>query len=230
MPLFAYLLAAALFAVCSPKLEGTFQEERRKMVSMQIQNRGIADEATLKAMGKVPRHKFVPSELEKYAYNDRPLPIGYGQTISQPYIVAYMTEKLQLKPDHRVLEIGTGSGYQAVILAEIVDQVYTVEIIPQLAARTLAKIHSLGYKNIHVKQKDGFHGWEEEAPFDAIIVTAAASFIPPPLLDQLTEGGQMIIPVGSSFGPQHLMLVTKVKGKIRTKTLIPVRFVPFTRQ
>ncbi len=231
MPLIVYCFFATLLtAVCGSKLEGSFEEERRKMVSSQIQLRGISDQATVHAIGKVQRHEFVPSELKKYAYNDRPLPIGYGQTISQPYIVAYMTEKLKLQPEHRVLEIGTGSGYQAAVLAEIVDTVYTVEIVPQLATRTSAKMQLLGYENIRLRQGDGFHGWEKEAPFDAIIVTAAASFIPPPLIDQLKENGRMIIPVGPSFGAQHLMLVTKTKGKIRTKTLIPVRFVPFTRQ
>lgn len=230
MHMFNYCLVAAFFLPAGLMLEGAFEEERLKMVTKQIQYRGVSDKATLEAMGEVPRHEFVPSELEKYAYNDRPLPIGYGQTISQPYIVAYMTEKLKLEPEHRILEIGTGSGYQAAVLAEIVEQVYTVEIIPQLAARTKAKMKVLSSKNIHIKQGDGFHGWEEEAPFDAIIVTAAASFIPPPLIDQLKDGGRMIIPVGSTFGPQHLMLVTKLKDKIRTKRLIPVRFVPFTRQ
>ncbi len=231
MPLIVYCFFATLLtAVWGSKLEGSYEEERRKMVFSQIQRRGISDQATLKAMGRVQRHQFVPSDLIKFAYHDGPLRIGYGQTISQPYIVAYMTEKLKLQPEHRVLEIGTGSGYQAAVLAEIVDTVYTVEIIPQLAARTSAKMQLLGYKNIHTRQVDGFHGWAEEAPFDAIIVTAAASFIPPPLLDQLKEGGRMIIPVGPSFGAQYLLIIVKKNGKIRTKTDIPVRFVPFTRK
>jgi protein-L-isoaspartate(D-aspartate) O-methyltransferase len=189
----------------------------------------VSHEPTLAALEKVPRHKFVPPRMAPYAYQDRPLPIGYGQTISQPYIVGYMTEVLQPKPDFKVLEIGTGSGYQAAILAEIVDAVYTIEIIEKLADAAKKRLQAMGYKNITAIRGDGYYGWEKAAPFDAIIVTAAAEFIPPPLIDQLKDGGKMIIPVGSPFGVQWLMLVTKEGDAVTTRRLSPVRFVPLTR-
>ncbi len=207
-----------------------FERARTSMVNGQIKSRGIKDVNTLKAFMNVERHKFVPERLMNSAYSDRPLPIGYGQTISQPYIVAYMTEIIQPKPAYRVLEIGTGSGYQAAILAEIIEHVYTIEIIPGLASSADKLLKELGYKNISVKQGDGYFGWEEHAPFDAIIVTAAAEHIPPPLIEQLKDGGKMIIPVGSPFLTQQLMLVEKDDGKIKTRSLMPVRFVPFTRE
>ena len=207
----------------------TYQEQRKSMVNTQLRKRGIYDGATLRAMGTVPRHKFVPKEQQRYAYQDRPLPIGYGQTISQPYMVAYMTEVIKPKKDFKVLEIGTGSGYQAAILAEIVGEVYTVEIIPGLADQAKERFTGSGYQNIKTSNADGYFGWEEFAPFDAIIVTAAAEFVPPPLIKQLKEGGKMVIPVGSPFLVQTLMLVEKKKGKTTTKSLFPVRFVPFTR-
>jgi len=207
-----------------------FQRQRLRMVKIQIESRGVGDKATLAALSQVPRHLFVPPELVKYAYADRPLPIGYGQTISQPYIVAYMTEQLRLKPDFRALEIGTGSGYQAAVLAVIVEKVYTIEIISELAGQARERLKGPTYDNVSVKHADGFFGWEEAAPFDAIIVTAVAEFIPPPLISQLKEGGRMIIPVGSPFGLQHLVLVTKNGDKVKTRRLIPVRFVPFTRR
>ena len=207
-----------------------YKETRMKMVKTQIKARGVSDEATLNAMNKVPRHKFVPSKAANYAYHDGPLSIGYGQTISQPYIVAYMTEKLQLKSTDKVLEVGTGSGYQAAVLSEIVDHVYTIEIIEDLGNEAKSRLSKLGYKNVHVIIDDGYYGYEEQSPYDAIIVTAAAELIPPPLVKQLKEGGKMIIPVGSPFAIQYLILVEKRKGKTVTRNLIPVRFVPFTRK
>ena len=207
----------------------TYQEQRNSMVASQLENRNIRDESTLQAMRKVPRHRFVPKEQQRYAYEDRPLPIGYGQTISQPYMVAFMTEVIKLQKDFKVLEIGTGSGYQAAVLAEIVDKVYTVEIVPELANQAEKRFEELGYSNVKTIDADGYFGWEEFAPFDAIVVTAAAEFIPPPLISQLKEGGKMVIPVGSPFLVQTLMLVEKKKGKTTTKSLFPVRFVPFTR-
>lgn len=205
------------------------RRERESMVRRQIEARGINDPATLRAMRNVPRHLFMPPIRRGQAYADSPVPIGYGQTISQPYIVAYMTEIVLPKPEHRVLEIGTGSGYQAAVLAEIVAEVYTIEIVPELAQSSQKAIEQLEYDNIKVKSGDGYYGWEEYAPFDAIVVTAAAEHIPPPLIAQLKEGGRMIIPVGSPFMVQNLMLVEKVGDQIKTTSLMPVRFVPFTR-
>ncbi|MDR4989172.1 MAG: protein-L-isoaspartate(D-aspartate) O-methyltransferase [Bacteroidales bacterium] len=207
-----------------------FERERNQMVRTQIQARGIRDRATLRAMRAVPRHLYVPAVQRRNAYQDRPLPIGYGQTISQPYIVAYMTEIIRPAPGQRVLEIGTGSGYQAAVLAEIIDQVYTIEIIGPLGEQAKRKLQAQ-YDNVHVKIADGYHGWPEHAPFDAIVVTAAADYIPPPLVEQLKEGGRMIIPVGSPFQVQQLMLVEKKEGgEISTSSLMPVRFVPFERE
>ncbi|MFZ5495712.1 MAG: protein-L-isoaspartate(D-aspartate) O-methyltransferase [Verrucomicrobiota bacterium] len=202
---------------------------RNRMVEKHIELRDVTHPATLAAMRKVPRHLFVPAELQAMAYDDRPLPINHGQTISQPYIVACMTEQLAPTRGMRILEIGTGSGYQAAILAEICAEVYTIEIIPELAAEASARLRRLGYKNIHTRVGDGWKGWPEAAPFDAIIVTAAAEDIPPPLLAQLKEGGRMIIPVGPHGGAQDLVLVTKENGLVGTRPLIPVRFVPFVR-
>ncbi len=207
-----------------------YRQKRLQMVEKQIAARGIDHPATLKAMRSVERHRLVPRSQVKNAYDDRPLPIGHGQTISQPYIVAYMTEVIQPKPEMKILEIGTGSGYQAAVLAEIVDRVYTIEIVGALANSARNNLENLGYNNIEVKHADGYYGWEEHAPFDAIVVTAASEFIPPPLIEQLKEGGKMVIPVGAPFTAQHLMLVEKQKdGKIKTTNLLPVRFVPFTR-
>ncbi len=205
------------------------ERDRQSMVRTQIRARGISDKATLEAMRNVPRHLYVPAAQRRFAYQDRPLPIGYGQTISQPYIVAFMTEIIGPEPQHKVLEIGTGSGYQAAVLAEIIDQVYTIEIIRPLGEQARRKLEAQ-YDNVHVKIADGYYGWEEQAPFDAIVVTAAAEYIPPPLVEQLKEGGRMIIPVGSPFQMQHLMLVEKkTGGEITTRSLMPVRFVPFER-
>lgn len=202
---------------------------RMDMVKTQITDRGISDAETIKSLRKVPRHLFVPPEYEKDAYGDFPLPIGYGQTISQPYVVAYMTETVKPARNKKALEIGTGSGYQAAILAEIVDTVYTIEIVPELAKESAVRFKMLGYKNIVGKSGDGYNGWIDHAPFDIIIVTAAADKIPKPLIDQLAENGRLVIPVGSPYGPQDLKLLVKKNGKIQTTTLLPVRFVPFKR-
>jgi protein-L-isoaspartate(D-aspartate) O-methyltransferase len=199
------------------------------MVERQLRGRGISDPQVLRAMGSVPREKFVPKELRNNAYDDRPLPIGYGQTISQPFIVAFMTEQLQPKKSQRVLEIGTGSGYQAAVLSDLVAEVYTIEIVRPLAQRAEAVLRELGYKNVQVKAGDGYKGWPEHAPFDAIIVTAAPDHVPPPLVEQLKEGGRMIIPVGKS-GSQKLYLLEKQNGQIQQTAVIPVRFVPLTRE
>ena len=209
--------------------EQDFAKRREEMVKKQIEKRGIKDAATLAALRKTPRHLFVPNNVLDDAYDDRPLPIGYGQTISQPFIVAYMTEIVKPKPDQRVLEIGTGSGYQAAVLAEIVKEVYTIEIVDSLGSQARNRLNKLNYKNITVKTGDGYYGWKDKSPFDAIVVTAAAEHIPPPLIEQLKEGGRMIIPVGSPFMVQQLMLVEKKGGKTRTSSMMPVRFVPFKR-
>ncbi|MCK4839437.1 MAG: protein-L-isoaspartate(D-aspartate) O-methyltransferase [Desulfobulbaceae bacterium] len=206
-----------------------YERARLEMVRSQIVFRGVRDEPTLAALSKVPRHKFVPEEMAPYAYQDRPLPIGYGQTISQPYIVALMTELLEVEPDFRVLEIGTGSGYQAAVLAEIVTRVYTLEIVKELAGVARKRLKA-DYPNVTVIHADGYFGWEDGAPYDGIIVTAAAEFIPPALIRQLKEGGKMVIPVGSPFGAQWLTLISKAEGVLTSQRLLPVRFVPFTRQ
>jgi protein-L-isoaspartate(D-aspartate) O-methyltransferase len=206
-----------------------YVKRREEMVKSQIEKRGVEDRATLAALRKIPRHLFVPASSVDDAYDDRPLPIGYGQTISQPYIVAYMTEIIKPQSGHRVLEIGTGSGYQAAVLSEIVKEVYTIELIDSLGSQAKNRLNKLNYKNVTVKTGDGYYGWKDKSPFDAIIVTAAAEHIPPPLIEQLKEGGRMIIPVGSPFMVQQLMLVEKKNGKVRTTSLMPVRFVPFNR-
>lgn len=210
--------------------ENNFEKARNEMVESQIKSRGIKDKATLQSFREVERHKFVPAGYVDYAYEDRPLPIGYGQTISQPYIVAYMTEIIKPGIKDKVLEIGTGSGYQAAILSGIVNYVYTIEIIPQLGRSAEQRLRELNYNNVSVKIDDGYYGWEEHSPFDAIVVTAATEYIPPPLIKQLKDGGKMIIPVGSPFLVQQLMLVEKEKGEIKSRSLMPVRFVPFTRK
>lgn len=205
--------------------EEDFFRLRQKMVEQQIKNRGIRDAKVLDAFLIVPRHIFVPVEYRNLSYNDTPLPIGYDQTISQPYIVAYMTEILKPDKNMKVLEIGTGSGYQAAILAYLCKEVYSIEIIDSLANRANFIFEKEGYKNIKVKTGDGYKGWKEYAPYDAIIVTCAPLKIPEPLLDQLAEGGRMIIPAGESYN-QKLYLMEKVNGKIRKKETLPVRFVP----
>jgi protein-L-isoaspartate(D-aspartate) O-methyltransferase len=199
---------------------------REEMVRDQIVARNIQDSATLHAMRKVPRHEFVPTELIGYAYDDTPLPIGYEQTISQPYIVALMTESINPQKGQKILEVGTGSGYQAAVLAEIVDSVYTIEILPELAESAAERLKQLGYRNIKVKCGDGYAGWEETAPFDAILVTAAAEDIPQPLIEQLKDGGIMVIPVGPMLSVQSLTIVKKQGKDTRIHTILPVRFVP----
>jgi len=225
-----YIIFSMLLSTfnCIPQ-EDNYVKTREEMVKVQIENRGIKNKPTLAAMKKVPRHKFVPSNNIENAYDDGPLPIGYGQTISQPYIVAYMTAVIDPKPGQKVLEIGTGSGYQAAVLAEIVDSVFTIEIITELYKSSEKRLKELGYKNVFCKNADGYYGWEKYAPFDAIVVTAAAEHIPPMLIEQLKDGGKMIIPVGSPFLNQTLILVEKSGEDITTNSLLPVRFVPFTR-
>lgn len=203
-----------------------YKTQRYYMVSNQLAGRGISDSMVLEAFRNVLRHEFVPQEYRRYAYADQPLPIGEGQTISQPYIVAYMTEILNIQPGDKVLEIGTGSGYQAAILAEVKAEVFTIEVIEPLANRAKEILNSLGYKNIHLKTGDGYQGWEENAPYDAILVTCSPSRIPEPLKQQLAEGGRMIIPVGRQHDIQFLYLLEKRNGKIRQKNVLPVRFVP----
>lgn len=224
----AFLFAGFTFSAVN-KTDDPLKSKRERMVRLQIEARGVFDKSVLNAMRIVPRHKFVPKNRIDEAYDDGPVPIGYGQTISQPFIVAYMTEVIQPKKNYKVLEIGTGSGYQAAILSEIVDSVFTIEIINELYKSSKEILDKLGYKNISVKNADGYYGWEKYAPFDAIVVTAAAEFVPPPLIRQLKVGGKMIIPVGSPFLVQSLVLVEKKGEKITTKNLMPVRFVPFRR-
>ncbi len=195
------------------------------MVQQQLMTRGITDARVLAAMAKMPREEFVPPESRAASYEDGPLQIGHGQTISQPYIVAFMTEQLRPKASDRVLEIGTGSGYQAAILAGLVKDVYTIEIIEALAKDAEATLQRLGYKNVHVRVGDGYRGWPEHAPFDAITVTCAPDHVPQPLIDQLKEGGRMIIPVGG-FGNQELYLLEKKNGQLQRRSVLPVRFVP----
>lgn len=227
---FLYTFYLLLATSCYTVQGEDFSVARKRMVEKQIKERGVKDEKVLSSMLKVERHKFVPKNYQNEAYDDHPLPIGEGQTISQPYIVAFMTEALRLKGDEKVLEIGTGSGYQAAILAEIVKEVYTIEILKPLAVRAESLLISLNFKNIKVKCGDGYLGWMEFAPFDRIIVTCAPEHIPKPLVEQLKEGGIMIIPVGPENEVQELVLVEKVKGKMKQKSLLPVRFVPMMRE
>ena len=218
--------------------EDVFQRQRDELVNLiksdaamtsAFLEQGSFDEKVLDAIGKVPRHEFVPDDQRSYAYENRPLPIGYGQTISQPYIVAIMTDLLKPKKTDRVLEIGTGSGYQAAILAELVDSVYTIEIVEELGAKAVGNLKRAGYNTVHTRIGDGYYGWETVAPFDGIIVTAVASHIPPPLIKQLKAGGRMIIPVGGQFMMQYLTLVIKdFDNKVTTRQILPVRFVPLT--
>lgn len=197
------------------------------MIGNQLRARDIRDSSVLAAMMKVPRHRFVDAEYQMEAYSDYPLPIGFGQTISQPYIVAYMTEAAQIAPTEKVLEIGTGSGYQAAILAELAREVYTIEIIPELAERARTVLTELGYGNVQVRAGDGYAGWPEHAPFDAIVVTAAPDHVPPALVEQLAVNGRMIIPVGT--GAQEMRVITKTAAGITEKKTLPVRFVPLVR-
>lgn len=198
--------------------------ERQRMVHTQLRAEGIRSEAVLQAMARVPRHLFVPPELRNRAYDDTPLPIGLGQTISQPFIVAYMTEALQLTREHTVLEIGTGSGYQAAVLAELAREVYSIEIVPELADRARKTLAEAGYRNVNVRTGNGYLGWPEQAPFPRIVVTAAPDQLPPALVAQLAVGGIMVLPVGSLF--QEMTIVTKTPQGVAEKRTIPVRFVP----
>ena len=232
---FLFVYASLIFSHlshCLPPYEDSqrYKKLRYKMVSQQIEGRNIYNQKVLQAMRDVPRHLFVPEKRKKSAYGDFPLPIGYGQTISQPYIVALMTDLLKPEKDDIALEVGTGSGYQAAVLSKIVKKIYTIEIITPLGKAAEKRVSELGYKNITVKIGDGYFGWQQYAPFDCIIVTAASDHIPPPLVKQLKNGGKMAIPVGRPFQVQSLMLVEKSeKGEIRIKNILPVRFVPLRR-
>jgi protein-L-isoaspartate(D-aspartate) O-methyltransferase len=206
-------------------MEEAFAALRQAMVRDQLQSRGVSDELVLSAMGSVPRHRFVPGEFRDQSYTDRPLPIGYGQTISQPYIIALMTQLLRLTGGGRILEIGTGSGYQAAVLAEIADEVFTVEINAELERQAGERLEHLGYTNIHLKLDDGYSGWPEHAPYDGIVVTAAPTFVPKPLVRQLQKSAIMVIPVGDLS--QELLVVKRVNGDVK-ESVIPVQFVPMT--
>jgi protein-L-isoaspartate(D-aspartate) O-methyltransferase len=227
-PITALFLGGVFFLSAAIYANNDFFSQRKKMVEEQIVRRGIKDKRVLEAFLKVPRHEFVSSSYKNLSYSDTPLPIGYGQTISQPYIVALMTELLQLKGREKVLEIGTGSGYQTAILAELAKEVYTVEILEPLARRAEENLKQMNYRNVKVKCGNGFLGWQEYAPFDAIIVTCAPKSIPPALITQLGEGGRMVIPVGERW--QELKLVIKKKGKVEVRDIITVRFVPMVRE
>ncbi len=227
------LLAAALAATDALGVaDAEFDARRRAMVDViAAEHDGRLDQKVKDALARVPRHLFVPAGQQPYAYENRPLPIGHQQTISQPYVVALMTDLLKLGSQDRVLEIGTGSGYQAAILSQLVRSVYTIEIVEPLAAEARQRLGDLGYRNVEVRTGDGYKGWEEHAPFDAIMVTAGADEIPPPLLRQLKPGGRMVIPVGPAGGIQSLTLIEKqADGSIRSRQVVPVRFVPFTRE
>jgi protein-L-isoaspartate(D-aspartate) O-methyltransferase len=231
-------LPAVLWLLTIPVSAQDFKAQRQHMVEVVAQDvrhtqshlgKGLLDDEVRQALASVPRHEFVPAAQQAYAYENRPLPIGEGQTISQPYIVAIMTDLLQLTPDDVVFELGTGSGYQAAILAQLAERVYTMEIVEKLGNRARDTLRRLGYDNVTVRLGDGYYGWKEHGPFDAIIVTAAGDHIPPPLVRQLKPGGRMMIPVGSRFFTQQLMLVEKKRdGSVLTREILPVRFVPMT--
>lgn len=221
-----FILTLSGVSTCSAQEKRDFTRSRETMVESQIIDRGVSDPDVIRAMKKVPRHLFVPERYKTLSYSDHPLPIGEGQTISQPYIVAFMTEALKLKPGERVLEIGTGSGYQAAILAELINEVYSIEIIEALGIRAQETLGKLGYKNVHIKIGDGHKGWAQKAPFDAIIVTCAPEQIPRPLVEQLKEGGRMIIPVGRAGAVQKLVRAVKKGGRLQTQEAMLVRFVP----
>ena len=217
-------------ASARPRQTIDFEQARRQMVEEQIAARGVTDARVLEAMSRVPRHEYVPERYRAFAYNDNPLPIEFQQTISQPYIVALMTELVQLEPDDRILEIGTGSGYQAAVAAELVSEVYSIEIIPELARSAADRLERLGVSNVVVRAGDGYLGWPEQSPFDGILVTAGAEHVPEPLIEQLRPGGRMIIPVGDSLSFQILRVVEKLPGgEVEIRDNITVRFVPFRR-
>ncbi len=226
--IFLFLCSVSSVLCSISEEDAEYAELRKRMVKNQLKARDITDKRVLEAMGKVPRHLFVNEANKHLAYGDYPLPIGEGQTISQPYIVALMTQLLDLKGGEKVLEIGTGSGYQAAVLAHLTDKVFSVEILPRLAERALTILERLGYDHVRIKQGDGYAGWKEEAPFDAMIVTCAASRVPPELFKQLKEGGRMVLPLGSPQTYQVLTLVTKKGGKPKHKKVLDVRFVPMT--
>ena len=233
MRLILPLLLSPLLMSCQAEPPARASEPaaaRKAMVEEQIAGRGVRHAEVLSAMREVPRHELVPAEHRRAAYEDSPLPIGHGQTISQPYIVAFMTEQLDPKRTDRVLEIGTGSGYQAAVLSPLVQAVYTIEIVEPLAKRAETDLARLGFKNVHVRAGDGYKGWPEQAPFDAVIVTCAPDHVPEPLVQQLKEGGRMIIPVGNKDGVQELYVLEKRAGEVRRKAVLPVRFVPMTRR
>ncbi len=220
------LLATLLIMDNNSLMAQNWNNLRAKMVNEQLRSRDIRSKSVLDAMREVPRHEFVPDEMKRMAYEDRPLPIGYNQTISQPYIVAFMTEQINPKPGMKVLEIGTGSGYQAAILAHLKCEVYTIELVPELAKQAQQTLRNLNFTNVNVMAGNGYLGWPEHAPFDAIVVTAAPEEIPPNLIEQLADGGVMVLPVGPVNSLQYLKLVRKKGDKITTTTLMPVRFVP----
>jgi protein-L-isoaspartate(D-aspartate) O-methyltransferase len=228
--LFTFLIVWIIFVLVFSADAEQYDHERQLMVEKQIKQRGVVDPQLLDAMLRVPRHLFVPENLVSLAYSDTPLPIGYGQTISQPYIVALMTDSLRVEEGFKVLEIGTGSGYQAAVLAEIGCQVFTVEVIKILADTAQVRLKSLGYPEINVRWGDGYFGWKEEAPFDSIIVTCAIDHVPPPLIEQLKEGGKMVIPVGPPYSLQTLWLFTKEKDQLTSENLGGVIFVPLLRE
>ena len=211
--------------------ERTYERDRADMVARQVEARGVRHEGVVRAMREVPRHEFVPPEYAGLAYDDRPLPIGHRQTISQPYVVAVMTELIDPEPTDRILEVGTGSGYQAAVASELVAEVYSIELIPELAASAAERLSELGYDNVHVRAGDGYLGWPEHAPFDGILVTAGADHVPQPLVDQLAVGGRMVIPVGDTQSEQVLRVLEKLPdGSIESRDVVPVRFVPLLRE
>lgn len=232
------LFLAVSFCCVLSSQGGEFEAQRRNMVeevmadtaaTLSYSGRSVLSPGVVKAMGVVERHRFVPEDLAGLAYLNRPLPIGYGQTISQPFIVALMTDLMQIKAGDKVLEVGTGSGYQAAVLAQIAGSVYSIEIVEPLARQAGDRLKALGYRNVKTRVGDGYYGWQEASPFDAIIVTAAASHVPPPLIRQLKSGGRMVIPLGTQFMTQYLMLVEKQQdGSVTTRQILPVRFVPLT--
>jgi protein-L-isoaspartate(D-aspartate) O-methyltransferase len=231
LALFILMMAPAWLGAAEPvSAPDPYREARERMVERQLQPRGILNPGVLAAMGRVPRHRFVPEPLVRFAYEDGPLPIGGGQTISQPYIVAIMTQWAEIKPGDKVLEVGTGSGYQAAVLACLTDQVFTVEIREDLAKTAALRLKDLGFTQVQVRQGDGYRGWPEKAPFDAILVTANAPKVPPALVEQLKEGGRLIIPLGLQWGPQDLIRFRKTGAALKEEYRLPVSFVPLVRE
>ena len=229
--LLALLVAAPRTATAQARDDATLEPRRALIAQLRARPDARIDDTVLDVMARVPRHRFVPAAQRRHAYENRPLPIGHGQTISQPYIVALMTSLADVGPGDRMLEVGTGSGYQAAVLAEAGAEVYSIEIIPALARSGRAALDAAGYRRVTTRQGDGYYGWKAHAPYDAIVVTAAAGNVPPPLVAQLKPGGRMVIPVGGSFMTQTLMVVTRDEdGRVRTRQVLPVRFVPLTRE